>query len=203
MNIEKLQNNLALREIGFAWFETAAEASAYLASRISGRTVGIGGSKTVETMGLYEKLYETNTVAWHWRAENAADARARACGSKVYISSANGLSETGEIVNIDGSCNRLTGTMYHTREVYYVVGVNKVRPTLDAAIWRARNVAAPLNARRFAQAGGPKTPCAEGELKCHDCKSPHRICREILITCMKPVGMDKMEIVVVNEDLGY
>jgi L-lactate utilization protein LutB len=199
MDISKLRKNLESRAIACSYFENAAQAVEYLSSKIVGRTVGIGGSKTIEAIGLYERLLEANNVAWHWKAPGVQEVYDQAYDSEVYLSSANGISETGEIVNIDGRCNRLTGTMLHSKEVYYVVGTNKICPSLEDAMWRARNIASPLNARRF----GLKTPCASGELKCHDCKSEQRICRGILITCMKPMGIDKMEVIIIDECLGY
>ncbi|HIR09861.1 MAG TPA: lactate utilization protein, partial [Candidatus Avoscillospira stercoripullorum] len=47
-----------------------------------------------------------------------------------------------------------------------------------------------------------KTPCAEKADKCYNCKSPDRICNALVVhyKCMK--GME-MEVVLVNEDLGY
>ncbi len=199
MDIEKLKNNLGDRGISCVYFETRDLAATYLLQILSSRTIGIGGSKTIEALGLYDKLLENNRVAWHWTSEDADAARNEAYNAEVYLCSVNAISETGEIVNIDGRGNRLTGTMYNKKEVYYVVGINKIRNTLEEAIWRARNIASPLNARRF----GLKTPCASGELKCHDCKSPQRICKEMLITLGRPGGIEKMEVIIVNEDLGY
>ena len=117
----------------------------------------------------------------------------------VYICSANGIAETGEIVNIDGSCNRLSNSTYAQDLSIFIIGKNKIEPTLEKAIWRARNIAAPLNARRQHM----KTPCAYGEMKCHDCSSPDRICHVMSIIWQKPIPMDQMWVILINEDLGY
>ena len=116
----------------------------------------------------------------------------------AYVCSANAIAETGEIVNIDGMGNRLAGTMFGHKSVYIVAGVNKVCPDLDAAIYRARNVAGPLRARSM----GKKTPCATGELKCWDCRSPERVCRAMTILMYKMMGMEKCELILVDEELG-
>ena len=72
-------------------------------------------------------------------------------------------------------------------------------PDYDAALWRARNVAAPLNARRL----GRNTPCAQGdEIKCYNCKSPERICRALTVLWRVPGG-SQYEVVLVDEELGY
>ena len=145
MEIENLKKNLARRGFGFSYFETGTEAAAYVASQLHGATIGIGGSRTVDTLGLYDTLAADNDVAWHWKQE-PAEARARAARADVYICSANGIAETGEIVNIDGNCNRVAATMYGKKKVFIIAGVNKVEPDFERALWRARNIAAPLNA---------------------------------------------------------
>jgi len=79
-----------------------------------------------------------------------------------------------------------------------VAGLNKVAPDLQAAIDRARNVAAPPNAKRL----GKKTPCAVRADKCYDCQSPDRICRALSVLWEKPAGSE-YEIVLIGEALGY
>lgn len=198
MDIQKLKKNLEGRGFGFKYFETGAEAADYLASQMQDKTVGIGGSKTVEAIGLYEKLQgKAADVAWHWKTE-PDEARARAAKAQIYVSSANGIAETGEIINIDGAGNRVASNLYGHEKVYIVAGVNKVCPDVEKAFWRARNVAAPLNARRF----GKDTPCVKGELKCYDCRSPERICRGVSMLMEPMMGMP-IDVVIINEELGY
>ena len=101
--------------------------------------------------------------------------------------------------NIDGTGNRVASTIFGHEEVYFIVGVNKLAPDYDAALWRARNVASPKNARRL----GKKTPCAVRGDKCYDCKSPERICRALVVLWERPTGIGRAEVVLVNEPLGY
>ena len=110
----------------------------------------------------------------------------------------NGLAETGEIVNIDGNCNRVAASMFGPKRVYYVVGINKIAPDFEKALWRARNVAAPKNAQRL----GKKTPCAVKADRCYDCKSPERICRGLSVLWRKPTGFEQAEVVLIEEELG-
>jgi L-lactate utilization protein LutB len=198
MDIENLKKNLTRRGFGFRYFETGAEAADYVAGQLSGATIGIGGSRTVDSLGLYEKLMVNNDVAWHWKQE-PNEARARAARADVYICSANGIAETGEIVNIDGNCNRVAATMYGKKKVFILAGVNKVEPDFERALWRARNIAAPLNARRF----NVDTPCVKGDLRCYDCSSPARICRGLSVLWEKSNGIGELEVVLINEELGY
>lgn len=199
MNVEKTIETLRKKGYKVSFFESGTEAADYIVSEIEGKTVGIGGSKTVEALGVYERLQENNTVYWHWFQQPQNEIRYKAAGAQVYISSANAIAETGEIVNIDGNGNRVASLMFGHEKLFIVAGVNKIAPDGAAALYRARNVASPLNARRF----GLKTPCATGELKCHDCNSPQRICGGVS-TLLRPMfGIGETEVVLINEELGY
>lgn len=188
----------ALKDRGYAvnTFSTAQEAAAYLDRQIDGKTVGFGGSVTLQDMGLYELLSRHNTVIWHWKSKDPA-ARRDALMTQIYISSVNGLAQTGEMVNIDGSGNRVAATLFGHEKVYFVIGRNKLAPTYEEALWRARNIAGPKNARRL----GLKTPCAIKADRCYDCKSPDRICRG-LVTLWSPMLDMAAEVLLVDEDLG-
>lgn len=177
-------------------FSKGAEAAAYLNEAIHGVSVGIGGSVTVQELGLYELLQSHNTVYWHWKQEADA-ARKNAMTAEVYLSSVNALAESGELVNIDGVGNRAAGILFGHRTVYLLVGRNKLTKTYEDAVWRARNVAAPQNAKRL----GRKTPCAAGGDRCYDCKSPERICRG-MVTLWGPMAGMHTEVLLVDEDLG-
>lgn len=199
-NVEKLRKNLEANGFKTSYFAAAAEAADYLCSEIRGTSVGFGGSMTLDSMGLYERLGEHNEVAWHWKGDNKAAAYVKAAEAEVYLSSANGVAETGEIINIDATGNRVAETLYGKKKVYIVIGSNKIEPTLEKAIHRARNIAAPLNARRF----GLATPCATGnELRCYDCHHPQRICKGVVVFLQKMKGVGECEVVIVDEALGY
>lgn len=193
----KVQQALERRGYTVRTFAAAAEAAAYLDGAIDGKTVGFGGSATLDALGVYDKLAAHNTVIWHWKQEADA-ARKAAMQTQVYLSSANGLAESGEIVNIDGTGNRVSATLFGPKRCIFVCGINKLCPDLESAVERARHVAAPLNAKRL----GVQTPCAV-DGKCHDCKSPARICRAMTIHMGPPLGMERCEIVLIGEPLGY
>ena len=201
MNFEALKKTLEDKSYIVNCFETADDAAKYINGAIDGKTVGMGGSVTIEELGLFESLSEHNKVYWHARTYpdmNAAEVRTAANSAEIYISSVNGLAETGEIVNIDGACNRVSSICYGHEKVYFVVGKNKIAPDYEAALWRARNVAAPKNAKRL----NKKTPCAVNADKCYNCSSPERICRVLSVWWTKPM-VGEYEIVLINEELGY
>ena len=199
MNLELLQKNLEAKGFTYRYFDTAQQAADYLADTIQGKTVGIGGFMTIKNMGLYDRLKENNDVAWHWEVPGP-ETLTKAGAAQVYLTSVNGIAETGELINIDGTGNRIAATLYGREKVVIVSGVNKIAPDYDQALWRARNVAAPLNARRLNR----KTPCALGdEVKCHDCKSPERICNGLTVLWRKMGGVKACEVVIIGEELGY
>lgn len=189
----KVRHSLEARGFSVYCFATAEEAVDYLDKKLDGRTIGVGGSVTIRDMGLVQRLEGHNQVAWAWTGGTHADAAA----AQVYLTSVNGLAETGEIINIDGVGNRLAGTLFGHEKVYFVIGRNKLAPDYEKAVWRARNVAGPHRAQQL----GKKTPCAVKADRCYDCKSPDRVCNA-MVTLWGPMTGMETEILLVDEDLG-
>ena len=200
-NVQKLMENLQKQGYVVSYYETAAEAAKVLKDSIKGKTIGFGGSCTLRDMGLYELLSEENQVFWHWKQQPVNEARAKANAAEIYMTSLNGVAETGELINIDGDGNRLAATTFGPdKKVYFIIGVNKIAPNFHAAMARAQNIAAPLNARRL----NKQTPCALGsEVKCYDCQGPDRICKGMTVFTRKLGGIGEMEVMIINEELGY
>ena len=192
-----------LKKKGYAvsCFENKEAAAEYLNGQIDQKTVGFGGSVSIRQMGLYDLLSAHNTVYWHdKKPENMSimETRTAAVRADIYISSVNGIAETGEIINIDNTGNRVAAVSYGPKKVYLIVGKNKIAPDYESALFRARNVASPLNAQRLNR----KTPCAVNGDRCYDCNSPERICRNLSVLWEKPTGAE-YEVILINEDLGY
>jgi hypothetical protein len=103
----------------------------------------------------------------------------------------------GELVNIDGSGNRVNSTVFGPGKVILVAGYNKIVGDVQEAIKRIRNVAAPINAKRL----NVDVPCAK-LAKCVDCNSPNRICRVVVIHERRPSLTDIL-IILVGEELGF
>ena len=197
-DLEKTRKNLEGRGFRVHRFASGAEAAEFLVQTLHGTSIGIGGSVTIDTLGVYDRLCESNEVFWHWK-NHAPETRERAGKAEAYLCSANGVSENGEIVNIDGYGNRVAGTIYGPERVFLVVGKNKIAPDLNGAIARARNIAAPLNARRLNR----HTPCAVGEPRCHDCRSPEKVCGVMTVFFMSPTSIKEFHVILVDEALGY
>ena len=197
MKFDAVKKNLEARGYAVRVFATGKEAADYLDAAIDGKSVGFGGSVTLDVLGLYERLGSHNQTVWHWKWEDKDAARREALTTELYLTSVNGLAETGELINIDGAGNRVAATLFGHEKVYFVIGRNKLAPTYEEAVWRARNIASPQNAKRL----GKKTPCAVSGDRCYDCKSPERICRG-LVTLWGPMMGMEAEVLLVDEDLG-
>ncbi|MBR1647325.1 MAG: lactate utilization protein [Selenomonadaceae bacterium] len=201
MDFTTVTTNLEKRGYGVKSFDTAEAAADYLDGQIVDKTVGFGGSVTLERMGLFDRLALRNEVFYHNRLPGGVtpnEIRKEAATAEIYLSSVNALAETGEIVNIDGVGNRVASISFGHEKVYLVVGENKITPDFDTALWRARNIAAPKNAQRLKA----KTPCAVKGDKCYECESPGRLCRAVSILWAPPLKSD-FEVVLIHEELGF
>lgn len=195
-SMEKTLKSFESHGIKARYFETGEQARQAIVQAVQGKKVAFGGSVTLQQLGFYEALEQNNSVFWHW-VTPTEKRREREKECEVFFTSANALSCTGEIVNIDGTGNRVSATLFGHEKVYIVIGRNKLAPTYEAAVYRARNVAAPQRARQL----GKKTPCAVKADRCYDCRSPERVCRALVTLWGPMLGMET-EVLLVDEDLG-
>ncbi|MBU5337013.1 lactate utilization protein [Intestinibacter bartlettii] len=163
--------------------------------------VSWGGSVSIDEIGLLNYVKENRKVIDRDSAkspEERVQLMRQALLCDTFLMSTNAMTEDGVLVNIDGNGNRVAALCYGPKSVVMIVGVNKVCKTLDDAVSRARNIAAPINAQRF---NDLKTPCyLKGS--CANCKSPESICSQVVITRLsRPAS--KIKIIVVGEDLGF
>ena len=205
IDIEKTIKALERNKFVVHYFETAAEAVVYLKNRIQNKCVAIGDSRTLLEIGVHDALSEVNEditdIQRPLPGESFRDTALRTMGRDVFLTSVNALSQTGEMVNIDGTGNRVAASLFGSQEVFFVLGINKITPDLASAIYRARNVAAPLNSKKNKKSS--LNPCATLDEKCYDCGSPDRICNALTIYYKKMRNMQTMEIIIINESLGF
>ena len=164
--------------------------------------VGIGGSVTVRDIGLVEAIEkQNNPIFMDWgkplELKEKLKVRKEALNSDVYLTSSNAITLQGQLVNIDGTGNRVSAMIFGPKKVIVVAGANKLVGTLDEALARIKNIACPLNGKRL----NFKTPCALTG-KCADCSSPDRMCKVTVILEKKP-SLSDITIVLVGENLGY
>lgn len=163
-----------------------------------GSTIAMGGSASANEIGLVAAVKsEKYNFIDRYAAEDRRAAELAGFSADVFLGSANAITEDGVMVNIDGNSNRISAYAYGPKKVILIVGMNKVTPDIDAAMKRARNVAAPINAQRF----GLETPCSKTG-SCMNCKSPDSICCQFLITRFSR-HKDRIHIIMVNDTLGF
>ena len=187
-----------------AWYCEDKETALQKALALIGKeeTIGWGGAMSAHEIGLIEALnqqgYHTFDRARCTTAEEQAECMRNCMFADVFLTGANAISMTGEMVNIDGTGNRAAAITYGPKRVLVIAGMNKVAATLQDAVVRARTIAAPINKQRFPEL---VTPCQISGT-CADCHSDGCICNQILITrnC-RPNG--RIQFILVGEDLGY
>ena len=163
-----------------------------------GSLVTMGGGQSVWDIGLPQALKEGNyNFLDRNLVEDKRAAMLAAYDADVFLASANAITEDGVMVNIDGNANRVSALAYGPKKLVLIVGMNKVCPDVDAAMKRARNVAAPINAQRF----GLSTPCAKTG-SCMNCKSPDTICCQFLVTRFSR-HTGRVHVILVNDNLGF
>ncbi len=165
-------------------------------------TFGFGGSATTNSIGIKKALKAKGKTLFDHNDESLSfeeklEYRKNQASCDCFILSANGISATGEIVNVDGIGNRTNAMTFGPGKVIIVAGINKVTSDIESAIKRIREIAAPMRAKEL----GMETPCAETGI-CIDCNSPMRICNITAILHRKPMLTD-ISVILVNEELGY
>ncbi len=198
MDLQEVKNSMEKRGFNVTIFATAQDAATYITDSVKNTSVGSGGSMTLEALNIYDTLCESNSVYWRSKCKTDED-NLNAILAPVYLTSANAVTEDGALINIDASANRIAASSYGKERLIYVIGTNKIAPSKHEAMSRARNIAAPLNAKRL----NKKTPCAVKADKCYDCNSPERICNIISITERKPGTVKTLEVLIVEQDLGF
>ena len=166
-----------------------------------GAKVGWGGSVSANEIGLIQAVKDGDyRDIDRDSCKDPAQLRKlylEAMLADVFITGANAMTLDGQMINIDGNGNRVGPICYGPESVIVIAGMNKVEDSLEAAMTRARTVAAPMNKQRFPIA----TPC-EVTGTCADCKAEGCICNQIVITrhC-RPAG--RIKFIIVGEPLGF
>lgn len=200
--IETLINNLYARNIEAYYFEDIQHVVDKILEVIpQNSTVGIGNSQTLKNLNISKLLSDRDTIVYDKTMaktkEGVTDLKKKSLLADWYITGTNAISLEGHLVNIDHSGNRVAAMIYGPENVIVVIGTNKIVDTLDDAINRARNIAAPANAKR----AGLNPPCiTAGE--CMDCRSTERACNNLVVIEGQYVE-GRMKVFIINENMGY
>jgi L-lactate utilization protein LutB len=204
--IEQLNAALAARGIQLVHAADGREALRIVLERIpKGATVMNGGSATLEDIGLLDALgsggykWLRPAIAATQERDERTRRRRQATTADWLVGGVNAITMAGEIVNVDGSGNRLAGYAFGAGKVILVAGVNKVVPDLAAALDRIRNTAAVQECRKLEK----NTPCAvTGRCDNDACRGPDRQCGKILIIENEKIA-GRITLVLVGETLGF
>lgn len=200
---EKCVKNLKKHGFDAHFAVTEEEARSLALEMTSGyESFGFGGSDTTRALGILEELKtKGKTVYDHWQEglsrQKDLEIRLEMGRCDCFFCSANAISITGEVVNVDGIGNRTNAMSFGPKKVVIIAGMNKVTHDLESAIRRVKEVAGPMRAKSL----GMETPCAETGI-CNDCNVPQRICRITTILHRKPMMTD-VSVILVNQTLGF
>jgi hypothetical protein len=166
-------------------------------------TVSWGDSLTLAATGVLEAIRADpairviETFEPEVSPQERWERRRQALLSDLFFTGSNAVTETGLLVNLDMVGNRVAGITFGPKHVVLFIGRNKIVPTVEDAMRRVKNYAAPVNAIRHA---GLKTPCMKTAV-CMDCSSPDRICNTWCIT-EKSFPKGRIKVILINRDLG-
>ncbi len=165
-------------------------------------TVGVGDSKTLEDLGVYSLLRQSEVNFLDKYADNISREKKRDLYIKnfaadLFFSGINALSTDGKIYNLDGNGSRVAPIIYGPSKVFLICGTNKIVTSEDEAFNRVRNIAAPIDAKRL----GKRTPCVRSG-KCMDCKAEDRICNYFTII-QGQFDSERITVFIVDGDYGF
>ena len=168
----------------------------------SNSKVSCGGSMTLFESGIIEHLRSGRYEFLDRYTEGITPGELQeifrqAFYCDAYFVSTNAITEDGQIYNVDGNGNRVAAMLFGPSKVIVIVGVNKIVPTIEEAIKRSSQLAAPSNAKRL----NKSTPCTKVGY-CMNCNSEERICNEYTVI-KRQADKDRIHVIFMNEILGY
>lgn len=213
--IDKTMEALRKNNMAAYYVETKEEVPALVRSLMSdGDTVTHGGSESIKECGLVDML---NSGEYNYEYIDRSKAEDREDGERImrlaytadtYLASANAVTESGLLFNVDGNSNRVSAICYGPKQVIFVCGYNKIVKDLDEAVLRLKSTASPMNTKRLhcdtycAREGECLAIGADASYMCDGCRSPQRICCNYVISSWQR-HKDRMKIIIVGEKLGY
>ncbi|EOH90206.1 lactate utilization protein [Enterococcus pallens] len=200
---ETLSKKLKRRNFQVILCDSLEDAKKKAIKRIDPKaTVSFGGSNTLVESGIIEDLYARGqSIIDREKAESLSERHQlmkRALTADVFLTSINGISEDGQLVNVDNVGNRVAAITYGPDKVFAFVGINKVYGDLDTTISMVRKKTAPLNAHRI---GLEHTPCIKKGI-CGDCLNEECICNTIAVT-RRSWDAERITIFLILEPVGF
>lgn len=199
---ESIIKELKKRNIDGYFCETGAKANELVLSMLpEGASIGWGGSETIKECGLMDALngknYNLIDRSTAKTDEERREIYAKTVMADAFLMSTNAITVNGELVNIDGASNRVACLLHGPKEVYVLVGMNKVTGSIESAIERIRTYACPANTIRLNR----NTPCALTG-KCGKCFGDESICSNIVIT-RRSSYHNRIKVILIAENYGF
>lgn len=201
--IKRTIQNLQRNNMEGYYVENTGELLALLSTLINfGEKVGCGDSVTLEETGVFKYLRRGAFTFYDKHQEGLTSDEKRKIylnnfDADTFVTGTNAVTADGKLFNIDGNGSRVAPMLYGPKQVIVVVGTNKVVDTLEEAINRTRQTAAPLDAKRLNKA----TPCVKLG-RCIDCRHKHRICNDFVLISGQFIK-NRIKVIIINGDYGF
>ena len=212
--IDKTMQNLRRNRMEAYFCETCAEACALVKTLIrKGDVISNGGSVTLKQTGIYDIISSPDYQYLDRSREGITlgeieEVYRKTFSADAFFTSANAVTENGELYNVDGNSNRVAAIMYGPKSVIVICGVNKLVKNIDEAVERVKTTAAPPNTVRLnidtycAKEGRCVSLNQENPDMCAGCHGDGRICCNYVV-CAQQRHVNRIKVILINEELGY
>ena len=180
-------------------FDAAAKAGKAVPSAAA------GGSMTLDEIGLSAKIDELHSAGkmkMLYRlpgySHEAYISRIAGLSADTFFMSTNAITMEGELVNIDGTGNRVAALCFGPEQIVVIAGYNKIVLNEQAGYDRIATVAAPANCVRL----GMNTPCSKTG-RCGQCLSKEDTICGAKVTTRFSMTPGRVNVILVNEELGF
>jgi len=213
IKINQTMEALKANNMNAFYAETSADAVEIAKGMLKdGDTISHGGSVTLKEAGFTE-LFNSGKYNYLDRSkaatpEEITDIYRKTFSADVFFTSSNAVTLKGELYNVDGNSNRVAPMLFGPEKVVVVVGVNKLVNSIDDAVARVKEIAAPANCVRlerntYCRINGKCVTAGQkdGDF-CAGCRSEDRICANYTVMSMQR-NKGRVNVIIVNEELGY
>lgn len=162
--IEKTLNGLKSRNVQAEFVQTAAEAVEAIKKLIpAGASVMTGSSTTLNQIGFTDLLKDgqhpwnnlKNAIVAETDAAKQGELRRQSSLAQYFLGSVHAVTSEGELLIASATGSQLGPYAFTADNVIWVVGAQKIVPTLDEAFKRVREYVFPLEDARMKATGAP------------------------------------------------
>ncbi|MCP8307597.1 MAG: lactate utilization protein [archaeon] len=160
--VKKTMEAVKSRGISVEFVNTKEDALKRLKELIpSGAEVMTGGSTTLEQIGFMDLLksgkHQWKNLKDKILAEKDTDkreeVRRKSVTAEYFIGSVHAVAETGEILVASASGSQIPAYAYSSKNVIWILGTQKIVPTLEEGFKRVWNYSLPLEDKRMKSLG--------------------------------------------------